>query len=207
MAHGCCHATAGQGQGSCGDSCGGWFDPEGGPRLPEHAALVAERTRRRHAKAPLMREDFWRRHPCKALLALQCMLLLHFGGLCWVLFGWMFTRNFWLIVVHVLSCSAVLVHHYLNDDTCILGHLEVQLRGCAYEETFVFACLAPILAFMGVRFKWCLCVLMSLSLLRIVAILASPSDPSVALGSLAPVPDIHDNETPLGNSSSETARL
>lgn len=49
-----------------------------------------------------------------------------------------------VLIVHITSCISLLVHWYLNNDTCCLTLVESYLSGKKKKETFMGRLISPV---------------------------------------------------------------
>lgn len=50
-----------------------------------------------------------------------------------------------VILIHMFACISLMLHWLLNDNTCVLTHLESVLRQCDHSETLTHILFAPVL--------------------------------------------------------------
>lgn len=92
----------------------------------------------------------------KNLLAIYIVKLIHFFFLIYIItYPFINAQSFCnrdieVTLFHVLyltTCVSLLVHWYLNDDTCFLTLLEAKLRGKKISEGFIYQIVSPVYKF------------------------------------------------------------
>ena len=92
----------------------------------------------------------------KQLLAIYFVKLLHFLFLIYIIsYPFINAKSFChrdieVTLFHVLyltTCVSLLVHWYLNDDTCFLTLLEAKLRGKKISDGFIYQIVSPVYKF------------------------------------------------------------
>ena len=64
---------------------------------------------------------------------LNLIMFCHFLLVCFVLFI-PFTNNYYLILLHTIIVPFIMVHWYLNDNTCVLSEIEKRIRANIHGE-------------------------------------------------------------------------
>lgn len=57
------------------------------------------------------------------------------------------TKRIELLLLHFVFVVGMMLHWYLNENTCVLTLLEAAVRGVPSDKTFVFSIVAPIYDF------------------------------------------------------------